>query len=463
MGVATRSEHVVPKLVPSRPRHPQPIAYVVPLVERAVNARAFLVAITSWLTDDDLTVQAWDPTTQSDRRCTILEALRVYAAGFGCDDRAFAEGVEVVRARLGTEPGELPTGLFARDDVAGYPWATGSTADFLQQFLATRAGSAYVAVVSPSCFVLRSGEQPTELDQAFPKGAPFWHERPATQVVDLDLVFRMNAIAGLRAVLGDLVPASGSLAFERAILDGRAHKWNGAGFSSTEATRESYQRDRLDSIDRLGSNTFRLPVASQRWQFVGPAVRRRARESRHSIADEVTEGRRRNLGVVLPEIVAEEIGQYEQAIMASPPWPLPRYAAAFEAFREGLTTRIRRALNAAFTEDYLDDPQWRRQLTGSHVVLDRARAADPALRVEASLSQAPKGTIQEVLAARFGRTLLTRANLTPMQEAVVAAVLVMEPGDTLADWARRSGMNPKTVHVHLCNARKRLDGAMKLP
>lgn len=444
----------VPKLVPTRTRHPQPNAYVVPLVERGENALSSLVAVTNWLTDDDLTAQG---------QCTIFEALRVYVLGFGCYEHPFNDGAEVVRARLGIVPLELAASVFARGDIAAYPWTTGSGNDFVRQFMTAHAGSAHVVPISPSCFVLRSGELPLGLDQAVPTGGAFWQERPATQVVDLDSVFRMNAIRGLRAVMGDLIPASGSLAFERAILDGRGHKWTGASFLSPGATREMYQRERIESLDRLGSSSFRLPVARQRWHLVGPAVCRRARESSHTNRDEVIEGRRRNLAVVLPQIVAEEIGQYEQAIMASPPWPLPAYAACFEEFRNGLMVKVQRALNAAFTEDYLEDPKWRRELRASHVTYDEAEATDPAFRVEARTPEINSGTIREVLNDRFGRVLLTRAKLTLKQETVLAAFLTLEPGDTLTDWARRNGMNPKTAYVHVCNAKRRLDRAKKLP
>jgi len=453
MGVATRREIVVPKLVRSRPRHQQPIAYVVPLVNSNLAACSHLVAITSWLGDDDLALPGLP-------RSTLLECLRVFVHGFGCDDSAFDEGATVLRAHLGEDPSELPPGLFARDLIERYQWASGSCAGFLEGLDSGYVQHGHFIFISPSSIVLRAGEPPEESDLAFPRGGAYWLERPATHLVDLDTLFRANAVGGLRAVLGDLVPASASLSFERNVLDGRAMKWAGNGFLSPGATRETYQRERIEAVDRLGNGVFRKPVASQRWRFVEPSLIQRARQSRRSVRAELRDGRRRNLTLTLPEVIAEEVAQYEQTIMTSPPWPLPSYASEFQTFLTGLVRKVRAEQNEAFTQDYLG-PNWRQDLSASQVSVDDAGselACDPP-----NTEGRDERSIDQILDDAFGRELVQRARLTAGEKRVAHALAEMEDGDSLANWAQRNGMSPNTAYVHKRNISLKLERAKKLP
>lgn len=443
MGVASHAATEVPKVVKDRPRHRHTIAYIAPLGTSRTSSPSHIVGITNWLGEDD----------------DIREHLRAFATGFYPDEMPFTPD-DVICVRLGVTPSELPAGLFASGILNDYDWGQEALHDeFLRMFCDKYADRGHIVrSLSSSIVVLRAGAPPSEPDEVFPRGFPYWDERPAIQLVDLDFAFRAIAVTGLRTELRDLGPASAALPFERSILDERAMKWAGTGFLTPEATFEDYQQDRLGAVERLGQMFFKRPVARARWQDVGPAIEARAATGQVTPETEMENGRRHNLILVLPDLIASEVTAYEGVLMTSPPWPLPAYQADFDAFREGLLRRIAAELNNAFTVDYLDDPAWRHTREGLESPIANN---DVSIEMEAVHDEAPQSA-DELLYRAFGRSLVIRANFTPIQKRVAMAIATMEEGDTLAAWAERNGMKPATAYVHVSNIKKRLAEAMKL-
>lgn len=419
-------------------RLPEPIAYVAPLATSdGPIAGAYLVAVTSWLPGNE----------------ALLEEVAVSAAGFISHD-APLQTRAIVRARLGRTPSDFPAAVFGADAINTFPWNVEPSAAFIAAFDRVHEADGDCFVFSAHCLILRSGKTPRDGGDWLPNGADYWRQRPATLLLDLDGLYRNRAVAGLRLILGDLIPTSAVLPHERAILDERAFKWTPRGFLSLTQTRDAFQDERAAAFSRLGDSHCRSAIHHGRWHLVEEAIRRRARAAGRSALAEFSESRQRNLALVLPEIVARELATFEDALLAAPPRPLRDYADDFQGFRSGVLRLLAGGLNAAMTEDLLDDPKWRR--SRSEAPLQEELAEDASLPATAD----PTG--DEILESAFGRTLLTRARLTPMEKKVLVGVATMTKGDTLAAWAGRNGMSPTTASVHKRNAKLKLEAAKKL-
>jgi hypothetical protein len=158
--------------------------------------------------------------------------------------------------------------------------------------------------------------------------------------------------------------------------------------------------------------------------------------------------------MAVSSLLAGEVGAFSTRIIDSSPRPLMEWAPDFDQFRKSLERKLRAALNTAMTEDYLDNPKWRSERR--EVELTEEYPASDAEEPERPL------TVERVLTEKFGRLLVTRANLTATEKRVLGAFLELEQGETLADWARRNGMAPATANVHKLNARRKLEKAKKL-
>lgn len=423
----------------SRDRLPTPAGYIVPLRDEGQPARSYVFAFTHLIGPEE------------------AEAHLPSASNFTGHDIPYRAS-EVIRFPLNAGGfNQLPANLFARGLLSSFDWANPKPGEFAAAFTEQHGGDGYVIPLSGFAVILREGQRPDN-GIGLPAGeGALWRDGRATVCVDLDGMFRNDAVRTLHAVVSDLGIAGGVIGLERNILDGRALKWdsNLGRFLSPEETFESYQRERVEALDQLGDTIFRRAVHPARLSRLRPKVRERAEDQGRSFKEEWRAGRRRNLGMAVSSLLADEVATFTTHIVESPPRGLKEWVPEFDEFRTSLERKLRAALSRAMTEDYLDDPKWRSE--HRQVELKEEYAASEPAEQDA----APRNA-EAVLADRYGRLLLTRAKLTATEKRVLGAFLELQEGETLADWARRNGMSPATANVHKLNVKRKLEKAKKL-
>jgi hypothetical protein len=427
----------------AQPREPK--AYVVPLRDEHSPAHSYVLAVTRWLDEEE-----------------VAELLPA-AAGFTGHDIPFRTD-EVIRLPLNVVGiRKLPLNLFARDLLTEFGWTSYSGSELIAAFIKRYKDRGHLIGISSFTIVLREGQRPNG-PMGMPEGEfALWRDARATIYVDLDDLLREDAFRALHLYVGDLAAASGVLAHERAILEGRSQKWDKAHqrLHSNEETLESYQLERIAVLDQLGDLLFQTPVDRHRYRAVYGQAVERAEELGHSESEEWREGRRRNLLLVASSLLTAEIEAIQQRITEAPPRQAKKWQPEFEAFRTQLVHKLKAALNEAMTQDYLDDPAWRRKVTKQEVELDeRVETSDSDLR-DWDLEPVPT-SVEELLGKVFGKELIGRAHLTPTEKRVLGAISELEDDDSLEQWAQRNGMKPATARVHKFNAKNKIAEAMKL-
>jgi hypothetical protein len=426
-----------------------PAGYLVPLRDEGEPAHSFVFAFTRWLRDEEV--------------ADYLPA----ASNFTGPGIPYRES-EVVRFPLnGDGIKQLPASVFARELISSVNWSDATCPDTLIEFNELRRKNGYFIQLSDFVVILREGEQPkNELGlPGFPAGkGALWREGRATLWVDLDEMFRSNALRALHAIVSDLSTAAGAIGLERLILEGRASKWDSdlGRLLTPEETLERYEQERLKMLDWLGNTLFRRAIPRPRLPWVEPAVRERAKEARNSLKEEWDAGRRCNLTLALLMKLAEQVTQFAGYIGQAPPRPLTQWGSEFDAFRAALLQKLRARLNASMTEDYLGHPDWRAKLQKREVSIEEVPIDKKLAVAESETPEAEPCSIDEILASAFGRELVMRAHFTPTEKQVLAALAQMDWDDSLAAWARRNDMAPATANVHKFNAKQKLEKAKKL-
>lgn len=422
-----------------------PFGYLVPLRDEDKPAGSYVLAITRWLTD------------------AAVQELLPSAAGFTGHEIPFRADEVTSFALDSIGLTKLPPNAFARDLLCGFDWGNKSVTELVSAFVEDYKDTGHLIRISRFTVVLREGPQP-DGPMGLPEGEfAIWRSARATICVDLDDLLRDNAFRGLQWLVSDLAAASGVLAHEKTILDGRSQKWDQRHqrFHTNEETIQGYQRERIAALDQIGDLLFRTPVDRHRFRAVyGQAVERAVGMGR-SEEDEWREGRRRNLLLVTSSLLTAELETIQERILEESPRQLEEWKGEFAGFREQLIRKLKAALNEAMTQDYLDDPAWRRKGTKQEVeTVEGVETSGADLR-DWDLEPVPT-SIDELLEKVFGKELIGRAHLTPTEKRVLGAISELEDDDSLEQWALRNGMKPSTARVHKLNAKNKIAKAMKL-
>lgn len=423
----------------------EPTGYLVPLRDKHRPAHSYVLAVTRWLREEE-----------------VAELLPA-AAGFTGHEIPFRpeEVIPFPLHAVGTQ--RLPKNVFARDLLTEFDWASRSRGDLIAGFIKRYEDRGHVIRISGFTIVLREGQAPNG-PMGLPEGVfALWRDARATIYVDLDDLLREDAFRALHLYVGDLAAASGVLAHERAILEGRSQKWDNVHHRahSSEETLQSYQLERIAVLDLLGDLLFQTPVDRHRYRAVYGHAVERAEELGRSEVEEWRDGRRRNLLLVASSLLTAEVEGIQQRITEAPPRRAKKWQPVFEEFRTQLVQKLKAALNEAMTQDYLDDPAWRRKVTRQEVELDeRVETSGSDLR-DWDLKPVPI-SVEELLWRAFGKELIERAHLTPTEKRVLGAISELDDDDSLEQWALRNGMKPATARVHKFNAKNKIAGAMKL-
>lgn len=427
--------------------------YVIPLHNNHQQPYSFVFAVTRWIPDSSA-LREWLP---------AIANFTTRDIPYRTDELQY---VELDKNGLR----QLPASMFARDIIVETDWPHFMPDEFLRACNARYGSTGHGGWLLGSILFVRSGPG-DDMRNGLPEGEnALWRNAGTTILIDLDDVFRQHAVTALCAIASPFNTAAAAYGTEAAILIDHGHKWDSVrgDFLSPNETLAQFQEERVAALDALGSTFFRVAIHSSRVPDARGELRQRAATNERTRLQQYREDRKVNLTLALAAEFSNRMRAMVTHVLNSPPRvPIPRgpppspepphpWADEFSSFFRELVRAIQARLNEETTRDYLGDPGWRR--SAKHMDFDEA--GDQA--VPQRDPDDPTGRpIEEVLADRYGRELLARAEWTPTEKRVMVGIWANE-FDTLEAWAIHYGMNPATARVHKRNALAKLEAAKKL-
>jgi len=408
-----------------------PIGYLVPLHDEGMAPHSYVFASTGWLPHE-----------------TVMETLPADVVGFTGHEVPWrpAEVLRISLDKVGMK--RLPTDLYLRDLIQRYNWSKPDCNRMGAEFESHYGDSGYFCGMFANTLMFHEGARPNN-PVGLPEGpGAFWREGRATIWVELDGAHRSFHFSVMRAMLHNFIQAFGGLGEERLILEGFGHEFLNGRFLSPEESRDRFQAASMDALGHLGQHYFANSVAGPRWPEVREALYERADTSGLPPRAEWEHATQSSMKLALHEEFEKVVGPFVADLLNGPPFTRDGLKHRLTKLQDDLVAAIRAPLNNAVTEDFLL-PEWRKK--------------HPDPEIDRTQPEEPERSDDEILADTFGRELLTRANLTPQEKRVLAAIAQPGPYETLAGWARKQGISPATANVHKSNAKAKLERAKKLP